>query len=85
MDSIKEYLLLLKEEKPDEDYIVRQLISLYKHLGLMEQAIAELDSLGDMLLEAGRKQEAVQVIQEIISFSPSNIEDYQKLLEQLQN
>ncbi len=85
LDSIKEYLLLLKEEKPDEDYIVRQLISLYKHLGLMEQAISELDSLGDMLLEAGRKQEAVQVIQEIISFSPSNIEDYQKLLEQLQN
>jgi len=85
LDSIKEYLMLLKEEKPDEDYIVRQLISLYKHLGLMEQAITELDSLGDMLLEAGRKQEAVQVIQEIISFSPSNIEDYQKLLEQLQN
>jgi tetratricopeptide (TPR) repeat protein len=85
LDSIKEYLLLLKEEKPDEDYIVRQLISLYKHLGLMEQAISELDGLGDMLLEAGRKQEAVQVIQEIISFSPSNIVDYQKLLEQLQN
>ncbi len=85
LDSIKEYLVLLKEEKPGEDYIVRQLVSLYKHMGLMDQAISELDSLGDMLLEAGRKQEAVQVIQEIISFSPSNIEDYQKLLEQLHN
>jgi len=85
LDSIKEYLVLLKEEKPDEDYIVRQLISLYKQLGMMEQAITELDGLGDMLLEAGRKQDAVQVIQEIISLSPSNIEDYQKLLEQLQN
>lgn len=85
LDSIKEYLELLKEEKPDEDYIVRQLVSVYKQLGLIEQAISELDGLGDMLLEAGRKQEAVQVIQEIISHSPSNIEDYQKLLEQLQN
>jgi len=85
MDSIKEYLVLLKEEKPDEAYIARQLVSLYKHLGLMDQAISELDSLGDMLLEAGRKQDAVQVIQEIISFSPTNIEDYQKLLEQLHN
>jgi len=84
-DSIKEYLVQLKEEKPDEDYIVRQLVSLYKHMGLMDQAISELDNLGDMLLEAGRKQDAVQVIQEIISFSPSNIEDYQKLLEQLKN
>jgi len=85
LDSIKEYLVLLKEEKPDEDYIVRQLISLYKHLDIMEQAIIELDGLGDMLLEAGRKQDAIQVIQEIISLSPSNIENYQKLLEQLQN
>jgi tetratricopeptide (TPR) repeat protein len=85
MDSIKEYLVLLREEKPDEAYIARHLVSLYKHLGLMDQAISELDSLGDMLLEAGRKQDAVQVIQEIISFSPSNIEDYQKLLEQLHN
>ncbi len=85
LDSIKEYLELLKEEKPDEDYIVRQLVSLYKNLGLMEKAITELDGLGDMLLEAGRKQEAVQVIQNIISLSPANIEDYQKLLEQLQS
>jgi len=85
IDSIKEYLVLLREEKPDEAYIARQLVALYKHLGLMDQAISELDSLGDMLLEAGRKQDAVQVIQEIISFSPTNIEDYQKLLEQLHN
>lgn len=84
LDSIKEYLEQLKEEKPDEDYIVRQLVSVYKHLGLIDQAISELDGLGDMLLEAGRKPEAVQVIQDIISLSPSNIEDYQKLLEQLQ-
>ncbi len=85
LDSIKEYLEQLKEEKPDEDYIVRQLVSVYKHLGLIDQAISELDGLGDMLLEAGRKQEAIQVIQDIISLSPSNIEGYQKLLEQLQN
>jgi tetratricopeptide (TPR) repeat protein len=85
LDSIKEYLEQLKEEKPDEDYIVRQLVSVYKHLGLIDQAISELDGLGDMLLEAGRKPEAIQVIQDIISLSPSNIEDYQKLLEQLQN
>jgi len=85
LDSIKEYLEQLKEEKPDEDYIVRQLVSVYKHLGLIDQAISELDGLGDMLLEAGRKPEAIQVIQDIISLSPSNIENYQKLLEQLQN
>ncbi|MGB2962375.1 MAG: tetratricopeptide repeat protein [Anaerolineales bacterium] len=83
LDTIKEYLEVLKIEKPREDYIVRQLASLYQHLGQKDQAIAELDGLGDMLLEDGRKQDAIQVIQDIISLSPVNMEDYQKLLKQL--
>ena len=84
VDSIREYLETLKEEKPEEDYIIRQLVALYKHFGHLDQAITELDGLGDLLLEQGRKQEAVQVIQEIITLSPANIDDYKKLLEQLQ-
>ncbi len=84
VDSIREYLETLKEEKPGEDYIIRQLVALYKHFGHLDQAITELDGLGDLLLEQGRKQEAVQVIQEIITLSPANIDDYKKLLEQLQ-
>jgi tetratricopeptide (TPR) repeat protein len=84
VDSIREYLETLKEEKPGEDYIIRQLVAHYKHFGHLDQAITELDGLGDLLLEQGRKQEAVQVIQEIITLSPTNIEDYKKLLEQLQ-
>jgi tetratricopeptide (TPR) repeat protein len=83
--SIKEYLEVLKVEKPREDYIVRQLASFYQHLGQKDQAISELDGLGDMLLEDGRRGEAIQVIQNIIALSPPNIEDYQKLLEQLNN
>ena len=84
LDSTREYLETLKEEKPGEDYIIRQLVALYKHTGHLDQAITELDGLGDLLLEQGRKQEAVQVIQEIITLAPANIEDYKKLLEQLQ-
>jgi hypothetical protein len=37
-----------------------------------------------MLLDAGRKEDAIAVIQEIVSLNPPNLEDYQKLLEQLQ-
>jgi len=81
--QILDYLLSLKEEMPTEDYIVRQLVDHYTKQGQNEKAIAELDGLGDLLLEAGKKSEAVPVIERIISLSPPNIEAYQKLLGQL--
>ena len=59
------------------------LVDHYKKLGQNEKAIAELDGLGDLLLEAGRRDDAIGVIEEIISLSPPNIEAYQKLLKQL--
>ncbi len=82
-DIIQGYLSALKAEMPAEDFIIRQLVSLYKQQGKKDLAIAELDGLGDMLLDAGRKQDAVAVIEEIISLKPVNTEDYIKLLEQL--
>ena len=84
-DIVEDYLTSLNAEVPGEGFIIRQLIDFYKELGLHEQAISELDGLGEMLLDAGRKDDAVVVIQEIISLDPPNIEDYQKLLEQLKN
>lgn len=83
-DNVRDYLILLKEEVSNEDYIVRQLAVHYQKLGQTDLAITELDGLGDMLLEAGNKGAAVEVIQEIINLNPPNIEAYQKLLGQLQ-
>jgi tetratricopeptide (TPR) repeat protein len=82
-EPIREYLNALKEEMPEEDYVIRYLVDHYKKLGQNEKAIAELDGLGDLLLEAGRRDDAIGVIEEIISLSPPNIEAYQKLLKQL--
>jgi tetratricopeptide (TPR) repeat protein len=84
-DSIIDYLVALKDEIAGEGYIPRKLAQLYLDLGQMDLAINELDGLGDLLLNDGRKQEAVAVIQEIINLNPSNVSDYQKLLEQLQS
>ncbi len=83
-DNVRDYLILLKEEVSNEDYIFRQLAAHYQKLGQTELAITELDGLGDMLLEAGNKGAAVEVIQEIVNLNPPNIEAYQKLLGQLQ-
>ncbi len=83
-EVLEDYLNSLKIEIPQEEFIIRQLVDFYTGLGLQEQAISELDGLGDMLLDAGRREDAVAVIQEIVSLNPSNVEDYQKLLGQLQ-
>ncbi len=84
-ETIHGYLAALKEEIPSEDYIIRRLVDLFKHLGQRDLAIGELDKLGELLLDSGRRPDAVEVIEEIISLGPSNVEAYQKLLQQLRS
>ncbi len=82
-ETIHGYLTALREEIPGEDFIIRQMVELYKHLGQRDLAIGELDKLGDLLLDSGRKSAAVEVIEEIITMNPPNTDAYQKLLGQL--
>lgn len=83
-ESIHNYLTTLKEEIPREQFIIRKLVDFYKNLNQTERAIAELDTLGDLLLDTGKRSEALAVVEEIISLNPPNVEAYQKLLDQLQ-
>jgi tetratricopeptide (TPR) repeat protein len=48
-----------------------------------KEAIAELDAVGELQLEAGKTQDAIHTIQAIIRLGPENIEGYQQLLAQL--
>ncbi len=84
-EIIHSYLTALKQEIPREEFIIRQLVDFYKGLGHTEQAIAELDGLGDLLLDKGRKEDALEVVHEIITLNPPNVEAYQKLLDQMKS
>ena len=55
----------------------------YLSVGMKEEAIAELDALGELQLEAGLEEGARETIQRIISLGPEDIEAYHQLLEQL--
>jgi Flp pilus assembly protein TadD len=55
----------------------------YLSVGMKEEAIAELDALGELQLEAGLVKEARETIQRIISLGPEDIEAYRQLLERL--
>lgn len=83
-EAIHNYLTNLKQELPREAYVIRKLVDFYKNLGRKEHAIAELDGLGELLLDTGRRDDALAVVQEIIDLGPPNVEAYQKLLDQLQ-
>ena len=47
------------------------------------EAIAEYDALGEMQMENGLRDQAVQTIQAIINLGPDDVEGYQRLLGQI--
>lgn len=49
----------------------------------IEEAINEYDALGEMQLENGQRDEAIQTVQAIINLGPADIEGYRRLLAQI--
>jgi tetratricopeptide (TPR) repeat protein len=75
----------LLEERPDDLVLRRALAQQYHQTGHMEAAVAQLDSIAESLLTAGRKEEAVVTIHQILLMNPPNAEQYRQLLMQLQS
>jgi len=69
---------------PENTLLRSYLIDLLEKLGHRTEAIAELDALGDVQLNAGQTREAIRTIERIIALQPTNESDYRALLLQLQ-
>ena len=78
-----QYLENLREKMPRKVDVRKRLAAFYRERGEKQKAIAELDALGDMLLDEGRTEEVIEIIEGIIALEPPNVEDYRKLLSQL--
>ena len=78
------FLEELVKENEDQIVLRRALAEAYRQHGHIEQAISQLDTLGEMLIEDGKKQDAIQIIQQILALNPPNAADYQRVLVQLQ-
>jgi len=74
----------LVNENEDQHILRRALAVQYQQAGQLESAIAQLDAVGEILVEAGKKDEAVEVIHQILLMNPPNAEDYRTLIQQLQ-
>jgi tetratricopeptide (TPR) repeat protein len=69
--------------RPEEGPLRFRLAHACLSQGEKEEAVAELDALGDLQLRAGRAQQAIETIRSIIKINPSNVESYRQLLSQI--
>jgi tetratricopeptide (TPR) repeat protein len=79
-------LALLQEAtrlQPQQMALRARLARAYIDAGRREEAIAELDTLGELQLERGLREQAITTVRFIISLKPKNVEAYQQLLAQL--
>jgi predicted Zn-dependent protease len=83
-NQIIPFLEELVKENEDRITLRRALAEQYRQAGQSESAIAQLDTIGEMLVDEGKMEEAVSTIQQILMMNPPNADEYQRLLKQLQ-
>jgi Flp pilus assembly protein TadD len=62
----------------------QRLAEVYRQQERIPDAIAQLDALGELQLEAGDQSSATRTIRRIVSLNPPDVDDYRTLLEQLE-
>ncbi|NWG35362.1 MAG: tetratricopeptide repeat protein [Chloroflexi bacterium] len=74
----------LLEDRPGDSTLRRSLAQAYHQSGRLEDAVRELDSLAESMLDTGKKEEAIVIINQILLMNPPNAAQYRQLLMQLQ-
>lgn len=79
LDLLKE----LSSTYPDDMLLRQRLADAYAQNNMTREAIAEYDTLGEMQMENGLRDQAIQTIQAIINLGPDDVEGYKRLLGQI--
>jgi tetratricopeptide (TPR) repeat protein len=83
INRISQLLEELVKVYPNEAGVISRLAAIYRQMNRRDDAIAQLDRLGELQLEAGLHQDAITTIRQIIAMNPDGIDDYRRLLAQL--
>jgi tetratricopeptide (TPR) repeat protein len=83
-DEALHFVETLVTENPKQAAVYRRLAELYRRAGRTDDAIARLDTAGNLLMEAGDKAGAIEVVMAILALNPPNTMDYQQILAKLQ-
>lgn len=78
-----DFLNELLVDYPESIPLRRRLTDAYANAGAVSEAVTQLDTIGEMLLQSGDRAGAVQTIEAIIALSPPNKNDYLLLLDQM--
>lgn len=73
----------LLANNPEQINVRHFLANQYAKGGKKQEAIEQLDQIGDMLLNKGDRKGAIQAIEAIVKLGPENEMEYQQLLEEL--
>jgi len=73
------------KDHPDQLLLKRALAARLHYSGRTDEAISILDILGENLMQSGNRQGALEVINQIVLMNPPNVEQYRRLLFQMQN
>ncbi len=73
----------LLDGDPDSIPLQARAAQLYLNIGERDKALAHLDVLGDLQLEAGQKDAAVKTIEAILALDPTNREAYEDLYREI--
>jgi tetratricopeptide (TPR) repeat protein len=70
-------------DHPEDIPLRTRLAQAYLNARDVQGALAELDTLGELQIRAGRRQDAMKTIRTILRLNPPNADAYQELLDQL--
>jgi len=73
----------LVRDHDEQPLLKRTLAALLHRMGRITDAIPILDQLGEVLIQKGDKQGAMDVINQIVLMNPPNVQDYRALLNQM--
>lgn len=82
-DQVIPFLEELVNENEESVILRRNLAEQYKQAGHNEAAIGQLDTIGEILIQQGKIEEAASTIQQILLMNPPNAGEYNRLLQQL--
>ncbi len=68
---------------PESIPLRRRLADIYANAGMIAEAVVELDTIGDALLQSGDRAGAIQTIEKIVALGPRNKTEYLALLDQM--
>ena len=78
------FLQDLAKEHEDQLLFQRALAEQLHRMGRTDEAVSQLDALGETLLQRGKNKEAAAVITQILLMNPPNAQGYRDLLAQIQ-